>query len=44
VPSFVRLFACLLLLLQPFMALAVAALGIFDLWGDFRSPNKQQNL
>jgi uncharacterized protein YybS (DUF2232 family) len=44
VPSFVRLFACLLLILQPFMALAVAALGIFDLWGDFRSPTKQQNL
>ena len=44
VPSFVRLFVCLLLILQPFMALAVAALGIFDLWGDFRSPNKQQNL
>ena len=44
VPSFVRLFVCLLLVLQPFMALAVAALGIFDLWGDFRSPNKQQNL
>jgi len=44
VPSFIRLFVCLLLILQPFMALAVAALGIFDLWGDFRSPNKQQNL
>jgi uncharacterized protein YybS (DUF2232 family) len=44
VPSFVKIFVCLLLILQPFMALAVAALGIFDLWGDFRSPNKQQNL
>jgi uncharacterized protein YybS (DUF2232 family) len=44
VPSFIRLFVCLLLILQPFMALAVAALGIFDLWGDFRSPNKPQNL
>ena len=44
VPSLVRLFVCLLLVVQPFMALAVAALGIFDLWGNFRSPNKQQNL
>jgi len=44
VPFFARLFVCLLLILQPFLALAVAALGIFDLWGDFRAPNKQQNL
>lgn len=44
VPLLVRVFLILLLLLQPFMALAVAVLGIFDLWGDFRSPNKQQNL
>jgi uncharacterized protein YybS (DUF2232 family) len=44
VPKFIRIFVGLLLILQPFMALAVAALGIFDLWGDFRSPTKQQNL
>jgi uncharacterized protein YybS (DUF2232 family) len=44
VPKFVKLIACLLLILQPFMLLAVAALGVFDLWGDFRSPNKQENL
>ena len=44
VPKFVRLFATLLLIFQPFMVLAVAALGVFDLWGDFRSPNKQENL
>ena len=44
VPFFARLFVCLLLILQPFLALAVAVLGIFDLWGDFRSPKKQQNL
>jgi uncharacterized protein YybS (DUF2232 family) len=43
VPSFIRIFVCLLLVIQPFMALAVAALGIFDLWGNFRTP-KQQNL
>jgi uncharacterized protein YybS (DUF2232 family) len=44
VPMFVKVFTCLLLAFQPFMALAVAALGIFDLWGDFRSPDKKQNL
>jgi uncharacterized protein YybS (DUF2232 family) len=44
VPRFVRIISCLLLIFQPFMVLAVAALGVFDLWGNFRSPNKQQNL
>ena len=44
VPKFVRITSCLLLIFQPFMVLAVAALGVFDLWGDFRSPNKQENL
>jgi uncharacterized protein YybS (DUF2232 family) len=44
VPKFIRFIGCLLLIFQPFMVLAVAVLGIFDLWGDFRSPNKQENL
>ena len=44
VPKFVRIISCLLLIFQPFMMLAVSALGVFDLWGDFRSPNKQANL
>jgi uncharacterized protein YybS (DUF2232 family) len=44
VPKFIRIISCLFLIFQPFMVLAVAALGIFDLWGDFRSPNKQENL
>ena len=44
VPKFVRFIGCLLLIFQPFMVLAVAVLGIFDLWGDFRSPKKQENL
>lgn len=34
----------LLLILQPYLAMLVAALGIFDLWGDFRTPRKQENL
>ncbi|HBG05303.1 MAG: hypothetical protein A2075_20690 [Geobacteraceae bacterium GWC2_58_44] len=44
VPKFIRIIGCLLLIFQPFMLLAVAVLGIFDLWGDFRSPNKRENL
>ena len=44
VPKLVRLLATLLLIFQPFMVLAVAMLGVFDLWGDFRSPKKQENL
>jgi hypothetical protein len=34
----------LMLLLQPYLAALVAAIGIFDLWGDFRAPRKQENL
>ncbi len=44
VPKFVKILATLLLIFQPFMVLAVAALGVFDLWADFRSPKKQENL
>jgi len=44
VPKWVRFIGYLLLIFQPFMVLAVAVLGVFDLWGDFRSPNKQENL
>ena len=40
VPAFARFIFYLLLAVQPFLALAVAVLGIFDLWGDFRSPPK----
>ena len=43
VPKFIRLIGVLLLIFQPFMVLAVSVLGIFDLWGDFRSE-KQENL
>lgn len=34
----------LMLLFQPYLAVMVAAIGIFDLWGDFRTPRKQENL
>lgn len=44
VPFFVRLIFYLLLSLQPFLTVVVAALGIFDLWGNFRTPKNKQNL
>lgn len=44
VPGFVRFIFYLLLAVQPFLALVVAVLGIFDLWGDFRTPKKKENL
>ncbi len=33
-----------MLVLQPYLAALVAMIGIFDLWGDFRTPRKQENL
>jgi len=43
VPPFGRFFFYLFLLLQPYLLAGIAALGIFDMWGNFRTP-KQQNL
>lgn len=34
----------LMLLFQPYLVALLAALGIFDLWGDFRTPRKRENL
>jgi uncharacterized protein YybS (DUF2232 family) len=34
----------IMLVLQPYLAALVAAIGIFDLWGNFRTPRKQENL
>ena len=44
VPMFVRVLFYLLLAFQPYLAVVVAALGLFDIWGDFRSPKQQENL
>jgi uncharacterized protein YybS (DUF2232 family) len=47
VPPFVRIVFYVVLVLQPYLAIAVAALGIFDIWGDFRTPRppkQQENL
>jgi uncharacterized protein YybS (DUF2232 family) len=42
-PPLARGIFWLVLMFQPYLAAAVAVLGIFDIWGDFRTP-KQQNL
>jgi uncharacterized protein YybS (DUF2232 family) len=39
-----RVILYIMLVLQPYLAALVAAIGIFDLWGDFRTPRKQENL
>lgn len=44
VPTAVRAIIYLILVLQPYLAVVVAALGIFDLWGNFRTPRKPENL
>ena len=46
-PRFVRIVFYCILAFQPYLAVAVAALGIFDIWGDFRTPRppkQQENL
>lgn len=43
-PGFIRIALYVMLLLQPYLAALVALVGIFDLWGDFRTPRKQENL
>ena len=43
VPPLVRWVVYILLGLQPYLMVAVVLLGLFDLWGDFRTP-KSKNL
>ena len=44
VPVILRWIFYLFLAVQPYLAVAVAALGVFDLWGDFRTPKPRENL
>lgn len=39
-----RAFLWVMLLLQPYLAAVIAAVGIFDIWGDFRTPKIKENL
>jgi uncharacterized protein YybS (DUF2232 family) len=43
-PRFARGLFYVVLAVQPYLAGAVAALGIFDIWGDFRTPKHHENL
>lgn len=43
-PRLVRFILYTVLALQPYLAIAVAMLGIFDLWGNFRAPKQHENL
>lgn len=42
-PAFARYILYLLIGIQPYLIIAVAVLGLFDIWGDFRVP-RQKNL
>lgn len=42
-PALARFFFWLILMFQPYLCMLIAFLGIFDTWGDFRTP-KQKNL
>ncbi len=42
-PAFLRVLFYLFLVFQPYLAIAVTALGILDLWGNFRFPKKPEN-
>ncbi|MBJ6723462.1 YybS family protein [Geomesophilobacter sediminis] len=44
VPRAARAVFIAIIMLQPFLTLVVAALGIFDLWGNFRAPRQPKNL
>jgi uncharacterized protein YybS (DUF2232 family) len=44
VSRFIRFMFYGLSFLQPYLMVLVAAVGLFDLWCDFRTPKKQENL
>lgn len=42
--AMVRIVLYALLILQPYLLALVAGIGLFDIWVDFRTPKKQENL
>jgi len=44
VPAMVRILLYIMLIIQPYLLTLVAGIGLFDLWVDFRTPKKQENL
>ena len=44
VPALLRILFYTMLIIQPYLLALVAGIGLFDLWADFRTPKKQENL
>lgn len=44
VPALMRILLYVILIIQPYLLAIVAGIGLFDLWGDFRTPKPQENL
>ncbi|TWJ16417.1 uncharacterized protein YybS (DUF2232 family) [Geobacter argillaceus] len=44
VPAAMRFLLYFFLVLQPYLLIGVAVLGVFDLWGNFRTPRRPENL
>jgi uncharacterized protein YybS (DUF2232 family) len=42
--AMVRIVLYAMLILQPYLLALVAGIGLFDIWVDFRTPKKQENL
>lgn len=42
--TLLRLLLYAMLIIQPYLLALVAGIGLFDLWVDFRTPKKQENL
>lgn len=43
-PQFLKIIFYVLLLIQPYLAIGLALIGIFDIWGNFRTPKQRENL
>jgi len=44
VSNLLRILLYIMLIIQPYLLALVAGIGLFDLWVDFRTPKKQENL
>ena len=43
-PQFLKVIFYILLLIQPYLVIGLALIGIFDIWGNFRTPKQRENL
>lgn len=44
VSPFMRTMFYIFLIVFQFLAIVITAIGIFDMWGDFRTPRQKENL